>query len=94
MRACANSNAEGNKNLFLLDLDGGQRRQHMFPIFYFYFQVNFLCSGKMLLPDDFSNIDALEEEVLILGIPELIDAVKIYRGNTMHIAIYFLPCIH
>ncbi|KAK2530032.1 hypothetical protein Q9233_006417 [Columba guinea] len=37
--------------------------------------------GKMLLPDDFSNIDALEEEVLILGIPELIDAVKIYRGS-------------
>ncbi|NXE84090.1 KCD19 protein, partial [Cochlearius cochlearius] len=47
----------------------------------FRFIVNFLRSEKMLLPDDFSNIDALEEEVVILGIPELIDAVKIYRGN-------------
>ncbi|XP_054696967.1 BTB/POZ domain-containing protein KCTD19 [Grus americana] len=47
----------------------------------FRFIVNFLRSKKMLLPDDFSNIDALEEEVLILGIPELIDAVKIYRGG-------------
>ncbi|KAK0675590.1 KCD19 protein, partial [Pygoscelis papua] len=47
----------------------------------FRFIVNFLRSEKMLLPDEFSNIDALEEEVLILGIPELIDAVKIYRGN-------------
>ncbi|XP_050760239.1 BTB/POZ domain-containing protein KCTD19 [Gymnogyps californianus] len=47
----------------------------------FRFIVNFLRSEKMLLPDDFSNIDALEEEVLILGIPELIDAVKIYRGG-------------
>ncbi|NWH50410.1 KCD19 protein, partial [Fregata magnificens] len=46
----------------------------------FRFIVNFLRSEKMLLPDDFSNIDALEEEVLILGIPELIDAVKICRG--------------
>ncbi|XP_042653259.1 BTB/POZ domain-containing protein KCTD19 [Tyto alba] len=52
----------------------------------FRFIVNFLRSGKMLLPDDFSNIDALEEEVLILGIPELIDAVKTYRGNRMYIA--------
>lgn len=48
----------------------------------------------MLLPDDFSNIDALEEQVLILGIPQLIDAVKIYRGNIMYIAIYFLPYMH
>ncbi|NXX59877.1 KCD19 protein, partial [Scopus umbretta] len=47
----------------------------------FRFVVNFLRSKKMLLPDDFSNIEALEEEVLHLGIPELIDAVKIYRGN-------------
>ncbi|NXR02916.1 KCD19 protein, partial [Sagittarius serpentarius] len=47
----------------------------------FRFIVNFLRSEKMLLPHDFSNIDALEEEVLILGIPELIDAVKIYRGS-------------
>uniref|UniRef100_A0A663DY58 Potassium channel tetramerization domain containing 19 n=1 Tax=Aquila chrysaetos chrysaetos TaxID=223781 RepID=A0A663DY58_AQUCH len=48
----------------------------------FRFIVNFLCSEKMLLPYDFSNIDALEEEALILGIPELIDAVKIYRGSS------------
>ncbi|XP_055583021.1 BTB/POZ domain-containing protein KCTD19 [Falco cherrug] len=47
----------------------------------FRFIVNFLRSEKMLLPDDFSNIDALEEEVLILRIPELIDAVKAYRGG-------------
>uniref|UniRef100_A0A8C0ANA6 Potassium channel tetramerization domain containing 19 n=1 Tax=Buteo japonicus TaxID=224669 RepID=A0A8C0ANA6_9AVES len=60
----------------------------------FRFIVNFLCSEKMLLPYDFSNIDALEEEALILGIPELIDAVKIYRGNRMYIAIYFLPYMH
>lgn len=48
----------------------------------------------MLLPDDFSNIDALEEEVVILGIPELIDAVKIYRGNRMYIAVYFLSYMY
>ncbi|NXI70125.1 KCD19 protein, partial [Anseranas semipalmata] len=45
----------------------------------FRFIVNFLRSEKILLPDDFSNIDVLEEKVLILGIPELTDAVKIYR---------------
>ncbi|NXL83588.1 KCD19 protein, partial [Alectura lathami] len=48
----------------------------------FRFIVNFLRSEKILLPDDFSNIDALEEEALILGIPELIEAVRIYRGKT------------
>lgn len=48
----------------------------------------------MLLPYDFSNRDALGEEALILGIPELIDAVKICRGNRMYIAIYFLPYMH
>lgn len=63
-------------------------------MFYFYFQVNFLCSEKMLLPYDFSNRDALGEEALILGIPELIGAVKICRGNRMYIAIYFLPYMH
>uniref|UniRef100_A0A669R4P0 Potassium channel tetramerization domain containing 19 n=1 Tax=Phasianus colchicus TaxID=9054 RepID=A0A669R4P0_PHACC len=46
----------------------------------FRFIVNFLRSKKMLLPDDFSNIDALEEEALTLGIPELTEAVRIYRG--------------
>uniref|UniRef100_A0A8C9G7D5 Potassium channel tetramerization domain containing 19 n=1 Tax=Pavo cristatus TaxID=9049 RepID=A0A8C9G7D5_PAVCR len=47
----------------------------------FRFIVNFLRSKKMLLPDDFSNIDALEEEALTLGIPELTEAVRIYRGT-------------
>ncbi|XP_068549808.1 BTB/POZ domain-containing protein KCTD19 [Anas acuta] len=47
----------------------------------FRFIVNFLRSEKLLLPDDFSNIDVLEEEVLLLGIPELIDALRIYRGS-------------
>nr|XP_047934660.1 BTB/POZ domain-containing protein KCTD19 [Anser cygnoides] len=47
----------------------------------FRFIVNFLRSEKILLPDDFSNIDVLEEEVLLLGIPELTDALRIYRGG-------------
>ncbi|XP_062442822.1 BTB/POZ domain-containing protein KCTD19 [Rhea pennata] len=51
----------------------------------FRFIVNFLRSEEILLPDDFSNIDVLEEEVVILGIPKLTDAVKIYRGNIMNI---------
>ncbi|NXA42812.1 KCD19 protein, partial [Eudromia elegans] len=50
----------------------------------FRFIVNFLRSEQMLLPDDFSNIDLLEEEVVLLGIPKLIDAVKIYRGKIMN----------
>ncbi|XP_067406421.1 BTB/POZ domain-containing protein KCTD19 [Emydura macquarii macquarii] len=47
----------------------------------FRFIVNFLRSEKILLPDNFSNIDVLEAEVVTLGIPKLTDAVKIYRGN-------------
>ncbi|XP_064375579.1 BTB/POZ domain-containing protein KCTD19 [Dromaius novaehollandiae] len=47
----------------------------------FRFIVNFLRSEEILLPDDFCNIDVLEEEVVILGIPKLTDAVKIYRGS-------------
>ncbi|NXJ09069.1 KCD19 protein, partial [Odontophorus gujanensis] len=47
----------------------------------FRFIVNFLRTRKMLLPDDFTNIDALEEEALILGIPELTEALRIYRGG-------------
>ncbi|CAM9454309.1 unnamed protein product [Bubo scandiacus] len=46
----------------------------------FCFIVNFLCSEKML-PDDFSGVDALEEEVLILGIPVFMDAVKIIESR-------------
>lgn len=50
----------------------------MFP---FAFQVNFLRSQKILLPDNFSNIDVLEAEVEILEIPELSEAVRLYRMN-------------
>lgn len=45
------------------------------------FQVNFLRSHKILLPDNFSNIDVLEAEVEILEIPELTEAVRLYRMN-------------
>ncbi|XP_074864897.1 BTB/POZ domain-containing protein KCTD19 isoform X2 [Carettochelys insculpta] len=47
----------------------------------FRFIVNFLRSEKILLPDNFSSIEVLEAEVVTLGIPKLIDAVKIYKGN-------------
>uniref|UniRef100_A0A8C3HLU7 Potassium channel tetramerization domain containing 19 n=1 Tax=Chrysemys picta bellii TaxID=8478 RepID=A0A8C3HLU7_CHRPI len=47
----------------------------------FRFIVNFLRSEKILLPDNFTNIDVLEAEVVTLGIPNLTDAVKLYRGN-------------
>ncbi|OWK16350.1 KCTD19, partial [Cervus elaphus hippelaphus] len=43
--------------------------------------VNFLRSQKILLPDNFSNIDVLEAEVEILEIPELSEAVRLYRMN-------------
>ncbi|NWJ04193.1 KCD19 protein, partial [Crypturellus undulatus] len=48
----------------------------------FRFIVNFLRSEEMLLPDDFSSIDVLEEEVVLLGIPKLTEAVKIYREGS------------
>lgn len=44
--------------------------------------MNFLRSQKILLPDNFSNIDVLEAEVEILEIPELTEAVRLYRMNT------------
>ncbi|KAM6223775.1 BTB/POZ domain-containing protein KCTD19 [Rhynchocyon petersi] len=47
----------------------------------FRFIVNFLRSQKILLPDNFSNIDLLEAEVEILEIPELTEAVRLYRLN-------------
>ncbi|XP_040592545.1 BTB/POZ domain-containing protein KCTD19 [Mesocricetus auratus] len=47
----------------------------------FRFIVNFLRSHKILLPDNFSNIDVLEAEVEILEIPELTEAVRLYRMN-------------
>nr|XP_048293083.1 BTB/POZ domain-containing protein KCTD19 isoform X1 [Myodes glareolus] len=45
----------------------------------FRFIVNFLRSHKILLPDNFSNMDVLEAEVEILEIPELTEAVRLYR---------------
>lgn len=50
-------------------------------LFPFVFQVNFLRSHKILLPDNFSNIDVLEAEVEILEIPELTEAVRLCRMN-------------
>ncbi|XP_027476059.2 BTB/POZ domain-containing protein KCTD19 isoform X3 [Zalophus californianus] len=47
----------------------------------FRFIVNFLRSQKILLPDNFSSIDVLEAEVEILEIPELTEAVRLYRMN-------------
>ncbi|XP_006878959.1 PREDICTED: BTB/POZ domain-containing protein KCTD19 [Elephantulus edwardii] len=47
----------------------------------FRFIVNFLRSQKILLPDNFSNIDVLEAEVEILEIPELTEAIRLYRMN-------------
>ncbi|KYO34821.1 BTB/POZ domain-containing protein KCTD19 isoform X1 [Alligator mississippiensis] len=47
----------------------------------FRFIVNFLRSEKILLPDNFSNFDVLEVEVETLGIPELTNAVQIYKGG-------------
>ncbi|KAB1273585.1 BTB/POZ domain-containing protein KCTD19, partial [Camelus dromedarius] len=47
----------------------------------FRFIVNFLRLQKILLPDNFSNIDVLEAEVEILEIPELSEAVRLYRMN-------------
>lgn len=43
--------------------------------------MNFLRSQKIILPDNFSNIDVLEAEVEILEIPELTEAVRLYRLN-------------
>ncbi|XP_077840441.1 BTB/POZ domain-containing protein KCTD19 isoform X4 [Macaca mulatta] len=47
----------------------------------FRFIVNFLRSQKILLPDNFSNIDVLEAEVEILEIPALTEAIRWYRMN-------------
>ncbi|KAM6177448.1 BTB/POZ domain-containing protein KCTD19 [Erethizon dorsatum] len=47
----------------------------------FRFIVNFLRSHKILLPDNFSNIDVLEAEVEILEIPELTEAIRLCRMN-------------
>ncbi|XP_073081481.1 BTB/POZ domain-containing protein KCTD19 isoform X1 [Manis javanica] len=47
----------------------------------FRFIVNFLRSQKILLPDNFSNIDVLEAQVEILEIPELTEAVRLSWMN-------------
>ncbi|XP_075432767.1 BTB/POZ domain-containing protein KCTD19 isoform X5 [Ascaphus truei] len=47
----------------------------------FRFIANFLHSGKMLLPDSFSDFEVLEAEVELLGIPELSDAVRTRQRN-------------
>ncbi|XP_060110033.1 BTB/POZ domain-containing protein KCTD19 [Heteronotia binoei] len=47
----------------------------------FRFIANFLRSGKIILPDNFSNMEALEAEAEALGIPELMEAMKIYRSQ-------------
>ncbi|XP_021112533.1 BTB/POZ domain-containing protein KCTD19 isoform X2 [Heterocephalus glaber] len=47
----------------------------------FRFIVNFLRSHKILLPDNFSNIDVLEAEVENLEIPELTEAIRLCRMN-------------
>ncbi|XP_077840442.1 BTB/POZ domain-containing protein KCTD19 isoform X5 [Macaca mulatta] len=52
-----------------------------FPIKSPAFTVNFLRSQKILLPDNFSNIDVLEAEVEILEIPALTEAIRWYRMN-------------
>ncbi|XP_015263879.1 PREDICTED: BTB/POZ domain-containing protein KCTD19 [Gekko japonicus] len=47
----------------------------------FRFIANFLRSGKIFLPDNFSNMDVLEAEAEVLGIPELMEAMKIFRSQ-------------
>ncbi|XP_015667657.1 BTB/POZ domain-containing protein KCTD19 [Protobothrops mucrosquamatus] len=47
----------------------------------FRFIANFLRSEKILLPDNFSSLDSLEAEAEALGIPKVIEAVKIFRNN-------------
>uniref|UniRef100_UPI00398F65A5 BTB/POZ domain-containing protein KCTD19-like n=1 Tax=Pristiophorus japonicus TaxID=55135 RepID=UPI00398F65A5 len=45
----------------------------------FRYIANFLQTGKLILPDKFSEIDVLVTEMEMLQIPELIKAVKSYR---------------
>ncbi|XP_041047608.1 BTB/POZ domain-containing protein KCTD19-like [Carcharodon carcharias] len=48
----------------------------------FRYIANFLQTGKLLVPDKFSEIDVLLTEMEMLQIPELIKAVKSYRMDT------------
>ncbi|XP_043563469.1 BTB/POZ domain-containing protein KCTD19-like [Chiloscyllium plagiosum] len=47
----------------------------------FRYIANFLQTGKLLVPDKFSEIDVLVTEMEMLQIPELIKAVKTYRSD-------------
>ncbi|XP_042294171.1 BTB/POZ domain-containing protein KCTD19 isoform X1 [Sceloporus undulatus] len=47
----------------------------------FRFIANYLRSEKMLLPDDFSRMEALETEAEALGIPEVMEAVRICKAH-------------
>ncbi|KAH0619408.1 hypothetical protein JD844_000020 [Phrynosoma platyrhinos] len=47
----------------------------------FRFIANFLRSEKILLPDNFSHMEALEAEAEALGIPEVMEAVKVCKAN-------------
>ncbi|KAF7242824.1 BTB/POZ domain-containing protein KCTD19 [Varanus komodoensis] len=58
-------------NAVLIECEGGEFR----------FIANFLRSEKILLPENFSSLDVLEAEAEALGIPEVIEAVKICRRN-------------
>ncbi|XP_066494017.1 BTB/POZ domain-containing protein KCTD19 [Tiliqua scincoides] len=58
-------------NAVLIECEGSEFR----------FIANFLRSEKILLPDNFSSMDVLEAEADGLGIPELAEAVKLYRSN-------------
>nr|XP_060644154.1 BTB/POZ domain-containing protein KCTD19 [Anolis sagrei ordinatus] len=46
----------------------------------FRFIANFLRCGRLLLPDDFSHLDALEAEAEALGIPEVNEALKAHKA--------------
>ncbi|XP_055504497.1 BTB/POZ domain-containing protein KCTD19-like isoform X1 [Leucoraja erinacea] len=45
----------------------------------FRYIANFLLTGKFIVPDKFSEVDALLTEMEMLQIPELIEAVKSYK---------------
>ncbi|XP_069757511.1 BTB/POZ domain-containing protein KCTD19-like isoform X2 [Narcine bancroftii] len=47
----------------------------------FRYIVNFLLTGKLVVPDKLSEIDVLLTEMEMLQIPELLKAVKLYRRD-------------
>uniref|UniRef100_A0A8D2Q555 Potassium channel tetramerization domain containing 19 n=1 Tax=Varanus komodoensis TaxID=61221 RepID=A0A8D2Q555_VARKO len=66
-------------NAVLIECEGGEFR----------FIANFLRSEKILLPENFSSLDVLEAEAEALGIPEVIEAVKICRRNPGGVPVAF-----